>query len=91
MRLMMLYADDREPGFLRPLRGRVVGMQVANNGLGLEAVEAAQIINCAFERQTSFERFEIANMLADKNVIAHTDRDGVLEMTSYGQNRLDGM
>src|SRR5579862_551016 len=57
-------------------------MQIANNGLGLEAVEPAQVFDRSLERVAGFEGFQIADMLAEEHILADANGDGVLEMSA---------
>src|SRR5208283_1608465 len=68
------------------MRRGIVGMEIAGNGLGLETVEAAEIGNGALEGAASLERIEVADVLAEKNVLADGNGDGVLQMAADGEH-----
>src|SRR5579862_2066088 len=62
-------------------------MQIADYRLWLEAVEATEIVNGAPESMAGFERFQIADVLAEEDIVAHRNRDCVLEMSAHGEDR----
>src|SRR5690242_1261940 len=74
MGLMMLHPNYRQPRFLRPMRGSIVGVQIADHRLRLEAVQPAQIGDGFFEALACLECFQVANVLAEEDVAP--DRDG---------------
>ena len=88
MRLMMLNPNDRQPRPLCPVRRRVVRMQIADDRLGLETVEAAKVVDGAFEGVTRLERFQVADMLAEENILPDADGDRVLQMAAHCEHRL---
>src|SRR5581483_9902264 len=77
MGVMMLDANQRESRFLGPLCRCIIGVQIACDGLGCEAVKAAKIVDSAFESIPRFQGFEISNMLAEENILPNADGDGV--------------
>src|SRR5579864_8628829 len=87
VRLMMLNANQRKSGLFGPVGGGVVGMQITGHDLGFKTVEATQVIDGFFEGGPGFEGFEIADVLAEKNVLAHANSDGILGMAAYGEHR----
>src|ERR1700756_4946361 len=64
----------------------VVGMEIAGHELGLETVEAAQIVDRFLEGSAGFQGLEIPNVLAEENVLADADSNRVLEMAADGQH-----
>src|SRR5579872_5248541 len=87
MRLMMLHANYRQAGFLGPMRRRVVRVKVADNCFRLETVEAAKIVDCAFEGVPGLKRLEVTDVLAEKDVSPDCDGNRVLEMPPDGEHR----
>src|SRR6516162_5364346 len=90
VRLVMLHADDRKSRLFRPLRGCVVRMQVADNGLRLERVKPTEIIDGPFESQPRFKSLKVADVLAEEHVIADSNRDRVLQMSTNGEYGRNG-
>src|SRR5579871_11065 len=60
-------------------------MQIADHGFGFETVEAAEVVNRALESTASFERVEIADVLAEENILSDGDGDRVFQMTADGE------
>src|SRR5579859_6958955 len=86
MRLMVLHPNHAQAGLLRPMRGSIVGMQIADHRFRPEAVETAQIVNGSLKGVAGFNGFQIADVLAEKNVATHANGDCVLEMPADGEH-----
>ena len=76
-----------QPRLLGPMGGSVVGVQIAGDDFRLETVEAAQIFNRFLEGFSSFESLEIADVLAEEDILAHCDGHRVLEMAADREHR----
>src|SRR5579871_988915 len=87
VRLVVLDVDQREAGSFRPLRGGIIRMEIAGDRLRLEAIESAEIGDGALERSARLERIEIADMLAEEDVLADGDRHCVLQMPADREYR----
>jgi len=61
-------------------------MEVAGDQLGLEAVKPAEIVDGALEGAARLERVQVADVLADDDLTAARDGDGVLEMAAHGEH-----
>src|SRR5437899_4726657 len=88
VRLMMLHPNDRQSRLLCPVCRGVVRMQIADDRLGLETVEPAEVVDGALEGVTRFERFQVADVLADENVLPDSDGNRVLQMAAHCEHRL---
>src|SRR5579872_7134567 len=62
-------------------------MKIAGDDLGLETVEAAEIVDRFLEGTSGLYGFEVADVLAEKDVLADADRDCVFEMATDREHR----
>ena len=62
-------------------------MIICNNKLRLLVIQNFKIINYIFKCFVGFVCFEVADMLADKNIIIYFKRYCILEMCADRQNR----
>ncbi len=70
---------------LGPAAGRVVGVFIADDGLGLKAVQAMEILLSALEIAFSLNTEKIADMGAEIELITDIERQGVFLLRAHGQ------
>ncbi len=87
MRVVMLYANQLH-GFARqrPFGGKVIGMEIVGNHLGLNFQDALQVLDGFLEEVMALKIFQIADVLAEKSFAAARDADSVLQFCANGQN-----
>src|SRR5215469_16535547 len=68
VRLMMLDANNGQARPFGPLRRSVIRMQIAYDGLRLETIQAAEVVDRSLESLARFERFQITDVLAEENI-----------------------
>ena len=85
VRVVMLDRNQPEAGRLRPLPGRVAAIAIGDHEVGLEGVGAEEVVNRRLEPASRRRRIEIAEMLTDHGLPAHTDRHGAPPMAADGQ------
>src|ERR1700757_5513147 len=62
-------------------------MQIAYDRFGFEAVETAKVIDSVFEGVTRFECLQVADMLADENILPNADGNRVLQVSADSEHR----
>ena len=62
-------------------------MQIGGDDLRLGLVKLFKIGDDAAEGGMGLLRFQIADVLADENLVADRKRDGIFQMRANGQNR----
>lgn len=65
----------------------IVGVHIVCDGSRRRVVERDEIGNDARERGAGLRGIQIADMLADEDLLPHTQRDGILQMRSHRENR----
>src|ERR1035438_3571001 len=76
--VMMLHGNHGKAGSARPLRRIIIGMKIAYHHLGTEPVKPAKIFDGASKRIASFQRLQVADMLAQANLPPDGDGHRVL-------------
>ena len=61
-------------------------MHVARHDIDIRIVQPWQIAACPAKRSVSLFRFQIADVLTDKNVVIDFERDGVLQVRANREN-----
>jgi len=72
--------------FARKFRREIIRMQIGGDDLRFGLVKFFKIGNDAAEGGMGLLRFQIADVLADENLVADCQRHRVLQMRSYCQN-----
>ena len=72
--------------FFRKLGRKIIRMQVGGDDLRFRFVKPLEIGDDAAERGMGLLRFQIADVLAEENLIADRERDSVFQMRADGQN-----
>ena len=73
-------------GLLRKLRREIIRVQIGGDDLRLGLVKIFEIGDDTAEGGVRLLRFQIANVLADENLVADRQRNGVFQMSANGQN-----
>ena len=71
------------------LARKIAGMRVARHGLGRDIVERGQIPADPAEGFVRGGRFQIADVLADEDIVPEAERNGVFQMRAHGQHRIE--
>src|SRR6185437_2556274 len=83
VRVMVLYADQRQFGFLQgPLCREVVRMKIIGDAFRHDLQHLLKVMNCLFKELEALEILEITNVLAEKGVLALRKADRVLQFAS---------
>jgi len=64
----------------------IIRMHIARHEMDIRIVQPWQISARSAKRSVSLFRFQIADVLADKNVVIDLERDGVLQVRPNGKN-----
>ena len=65
-------------------------MQVVGDGNGLGLVQAQEVGDDALEGMHGFGGFQIADVLADEDLVANAESDSVFEMRAHSEDGGDG-
>ncbi len=87
MGVMMLHADDRQAGLFGEPRRVIVGMPIARHHGGRPREKCGQIGGGPAESVEGERRLQVADVLAQADLVVHGERHGVLQMPA---NREDG-
>jgi hypothetical protein len=83
---MMLHVTNGNGKLCSVFRRQVIGMHVAGDSVNPGVVELRQISRRSNESSVGLLRFQITDMLADKNVRADAQRDGILQMRAESED-----
>ena len=87
---VMLHVDDTRfsvrSSFQRKLRREVIWMQIGRDDLRRGGVESGQVASHAAEGTVCGFGLQIAEVLAEKNLITHAQRHSVLQVCTHRQN-----
>ena len=83
---MMLHCADGNGKLNSVFRRQVIGMRIAGDSVEPRLVELRQIGRGSNESSVGLFRFQITDMLADKNVLADAERDSILQMGAEGED-----
>ena len=72
--------------FARKLRREIIRVQIGGDDFRLGVVKFFKIGDDAAEGGMRLLRFQIADVLADENLVADGQRDGIFQMRANGQN-----
>ena len=87
---VVLHPEERQARFLGVPGGEVIGVGVAHDVCGSGVVQALEVGNDAIEGVGCLDGFEVADVLADEDVLADGEGDAVLEVGADGQRWCHG-
>ena len=82
---MVLQAQDGQAGIQRIARGKVVGVQIADDCLGFDFQQSAEVCCHVLEELERLKVFQVAHMLAEESILAAREAERVLEFRACGQ------
>ena len=81
---VVLQAQDGQAGIQRIARGKVVGVQIADDCLGFDFQQPAEVFRHVLEELERLKVFQIAHMLAEESILAACKAERVLEFPACG-------
>ena len=82
---VVLQAQDGQAGIQRIARGKVVGVQIADDCLGFDFQQTAEVFRHVLEELERLKVFQVAHMLAEESILAACKAERVLEFPACGQ------
>ena len=82
---VVLQAQDGQAGIQRIARGKVVGVQIADDCLGFDFQQPAEVFRHVLEELERLKVFQVAHMLAEESILAACKAERVLEFPACGQ------
>ena len=79
-------AGPAKPALQRKFGREIIRVQIGGDDLRFGLVKFFKIGNDAAEGGMGLLGFQIADVLADENLVADRERDGVFQMRANGQN-----
>jgi hypothetical protein len=86
VRVMVLHRDGRESAGCCVARRCVVGMQIVGNKPRFDSQQLSIEDKISLKLAVSIEMVEIAEMMADKRLVAAAQRKSRFELSTYSQN-----
>ena len=83
-------AESPRSEFVRKLCREIIRMQIGGDDLRFGVVKFFKIGDDAAEGGVGRLRFQIADVLADENLVADRKGHGVFQMRAHGQNNFGG-
>lgn len=92
MGIVVLNGAERQTGFSGELGRAIIGVEIADNGVGGMMIQLFQVGDCLPEGLVGFGILKIAEMLAERDPPSGGNRNRILQMSSDGEKgavRLD--